>query len=157
MTTFKRSIAIAIHDPGTDRVLIVQRPDDDEDLPGVWGLPAGSLLAGESWADAVARAGRHKLGVAVQPGPLLGTGSAERRTYTLEMRLYDAVITGGEPSTPQADETVTQYQSWRWGTAEDLRPAAKRGSLCSRLYLRSGTAGGSDCARQTGARGARRH
>ena len=27
---------------------VVRRPDDDESLPGVWGLPAASLGEGES-------------------------------------------------------------------------------------------------------------
>ena len=48
---------------GPEGLLLVRRPDDDENLPGVWGLPAVSLAAGESEEDAVRRAGRDKLGV----------------------------------------------------------------------------------------------
>ena len=47
-------------------LLLVRRPDDDDDLPGVWGLPAASLAEGESEEDAVRRAGREKLGVEVR-------------------------------------------------------------------------------------------
>ena len=30
----------------------------------------------------------------------------------------------------------TQYESWRWGEAAELLPAARRGSLCARVLLR---------------------
>ena len=39
----KRSVSLVIEDGG--RVLLVRRPDDDDDLPGVWGLPAASSRA----------------------------------------------------------------------------------------------------------------
>jgi ADP-ribose pyrophosphatase YjhB (NUDIX family) len=118
-----------------ERVLIVQRPADDEDLPNMWGLPAASLRAGESWHDAVARAGRDKLGVELKVGHEVKRGTLERKQYTLEMRLYEAEIVTGRPIVPQPNDTVTQYQNWTWGTAEDLLPAAERGSLCCRLFL----------------------
>ena len=132
----KRSIALAIRDaarPGA--VLIVQRPANDEDLPNVWGLPAASLLAGESWEAAAVRAGRDKLGVELQIGRALNEGAMERPAYRLEMRVVEATIVAGELSVPQNVQGVTQYQAWRWGKDEDLLPAGERGSLCSRLYL----------------------
>ena len=52
---------------GPEGLLLVRRPDDDESLPGVWGLPAVSLAPGESEEDAVRRAGRDKLGVELEP------------------------------------------------------------------------------------------
>ena len=42
----KRSISLVIESPAG--ILLVLRPDDDESLPGVWGLPAASLREGES-------------------------------------------------------------------------------------------------------------
>ena len=138
--TRKRSVSLAIHetaDPASGRVLLVQRPADDEDLPLAWGLPAASLAEGESWEDAVRRAARDKLGVEVEPGAMLREGSLERPSYTLEMRLYAATMRSGEPSVPQPVDGVTQYVAVRWGTAEELQPAAAAGSLCSRLYLAS--------------------
>jgi ADP-ribose pyrophosphatase YjhB (NUDIX family) len=116
-------------------VLVVQRPGDDEDLPNAWGLPAASLRAGEAWEDAIVRAGRQKLGIELAVGRELRRGSLERKSYTLEMRLFEAVIVAGVPSVPQADRAVTQYQEWTWGTRQDLEPAAAQGSLCCRLYL----------------------
>lgn len=137
----KQSVALAITDaarPGL--VLIVQRPDDDADLPGVWGLPAASLRDRESWQDAGRRAGQEKLGVELAIGAAVAEGHAERSDYTLHMRLYDAQVAQGSPHVPQAAANVTQYAAWRWGSGADLRPAAERGSLCSTLYLRaSGT------------------
>lgn len=130
----KRSVSLAIHDED-GRVLLVQRPADDEDLPLVWGLPAASLVAGEGWEDAVRRAARGKLGVDVEPIDCLREGALDRAGYRLEMRLYEARIARGRPSVPQPVAGVTQYRAWRWGPGSALGDAAERGSLCSRLYL----------------------
>ena len=130
----KRSVSVAIRGPHEGEVLIVQRPGDDEDLPNAWGLPAASLHDGESWEDAVRRAGQEKLGVELAPGRELRRGQAQRAAYTLEMRLYEATMIG-TPNVPQRTAGVTQYQRWCWGSAPDLEPAAARGSLCCRLYL----------------------
>lgn len=132
----KRSISFAIHrpdDPG--QVLVVRRPPDDDELPGLWGLPAGSLRDDESWADAVRRSGREKLGVELEIGAELNHGTTPRDGYTLEMKLFEAVITDGEPRVPRSYPDVTQYADWRWARAAALIPAAGRGSLCCRLYL----------------------
>jgi 8-oxo-dGTP diphosphatase len=130
----KRSVALALFDEFR-RLLAVQRPEDDEDLPNAWGLPASSLRAGESWDDAVLRTGRDKLGVELRPKRELNRGTLERASYTLEMRLYEAEITSGTVTVPQGAAGVTQYQQWMWGTPELLRPAAERGSLCCKLFL----------------------
>ena len=130
----KKSVALAIFDE-LGRLLVVQRPEDDEDLPNAWGLPASSLRAGESWEDAILRTGVEKLGVEVQPLRELQRGSVERSKYELEMRLYEAVIARGDISVPQPVIEVTQYQTSQWGNAKSLEPAAERGSLCCRLYL----------------------
>jgi 8-oxo-dGTP diphosphatase len=111
-----------------ERVLLVRRPDDDDDLPGVWGLPAASLADGESAEDAVRRAGRDKLGVEVRAlGPVGREGS---------MTDFLAEIVTGEPAVPQPGP-ATQYAELRWGDLDDLAPAARQGSLCSRVLLRA--------------------
>jgi ADP-ribose pyrophosphatase YjhB (NUDIX family) len=130
----KRSVSVAIHD-AAGRVLLVQRPPDDEDLALAWGLPAATLRAGESWEGAVERAARDKLGVDVVIGARLAEGDLDRPGYRLQMRLYDASIARGVPAVPQKVPGVTQYVAWRWGPAADLEAAARAGSLCSRLYL----------------------
>jgi ADP-ribose pyrophosphatase YjhB (NUDIX family) len=139
----KRSVSLAITDPGQPgALLLVQRPAADEELPGVWGLPAASLGDGESWEDAARRAGRQKLGVELALRGVLQRGSLQRAGYLLDMRLYAADIATGEPHAPQASPGVTQYQAVRWGAPAALQPAAEGGSLCSRLYLRWWAAGG---------------
>jgi len=131
----KRSVSVAVMRSMQPPLLIVRRPADDQDLPNAWGLPAASLLPGESWADAVRRAGREKLGVELRVGEELGQGTADRETYSLEMKLFAAEIDRGAPAVPQAVPGVTQYQAWKWGERELLEPAAARGSLCCRLFL----------------------
>ncbi len=137
----KRSVSVAIHlEDG--RVLQIRRPPDDDELPHAWGLPAASLRTQEGWEDAVRRAARDKLGLEVEPGAVLREGSLERERYRLEMRLYEARIMHGEPAVIGRDPEVTRYVDWRWGGAEGLRPAARAGSLCSRLYLENRDGGG---------------
>jgi 8-oxo-dGTP pyrophosphatase MutT (NUDIX family) len=140
----RHAVSVAIRSaeqPG--RVLIVQRPPDDADLPDAWGLPAASMLPGESPADAVRRAGTGKLGVRLSVGTPLRSGSVQRAGYTLQMTLYDATIAEGSPAVPQPTPDVTQYADMRWGSAPDLAPAAAQGSLCCSLFLEhAGSAGG---------------
>jgi hypothetical protein len=109
-------------------LLLVRRPDDDESLPGVWGLPAVSLGPGESEEDAVRRAGRDKLGVEVEPLRPVG------RDQT--MTDWEARILSGRPAVPQPGPH-TQYTDLRWGEAAELVPAARQGSLCCRVLLRA--------------------
>lgn len=109
-------------------LLLVRRPDHDEDLPGVWGLPAVSLASGESEEEAVRRAGREKLGVEVEPVRPVG----RERTMTD----WEARIVAGRPAVPQPG-AHTQYTDLRFGEPSELEPAAREGSLCSRVLLRS--------------------
>jgi 8-oxo-dGTP diphosphatase len=122
----KRSVSLVIEGP--EGVLLVRRPDDDESLPGVWGLPAASLRERESERDAVVRAGRDKLGVEVEPLRPIGADAG--------MCDWAVRITVGEPSVPQP-AGGTQYVDWRWGSAEELAPAARAGSHCARALLRA--------------------
>lgn len=131
----KRSVSVLVGSPDGTGLLAVRRPEDDEELPGVWGLPAATLRDGESWRKAAERVGREKLGVRLEPGEVVREGEAPREDYRLRMRLFEAEITEGEPEVPQPAEGVTQYVDWTWAPPERLRPAAVRGSLCSRLCL----------------------
>ena len=111
-----------------DGLLLVRRPDDDERLPGVWGLPAVSLGPGESEEDAVRRAGRDKLGVEVEPLEAVGREGS--------MTDWQARVAAGEPAVPQPGPN-TQYTDLRWGEPAELVPAAREGSLCCRVLLRA--------------------
>ena len=126
----KRSISLVIEGPAG--VLLVRRPDDDDSLPGVWGLPATSLREGESEHDALVRAGREKLGVEVEPLRPVGEDTSDLRS----MRDWEARIVEGTPEVPQPAEG-TQYVSLRWGNTAELGPAARAGSLCARVLLRA--------------------
>jgi hypothetical protein len=113
---------------GAEGLLLVRRPDDDEDLPGVWGLPAVSLAAGESEEAGVRRAGRDKLGVELEP--------VERVGREQTMTDWEARILSGQPAVPQPGPH-TQYTELRYGEPSELVPAARAGSLCCRVLLRA--------------------
>lgn len=131
----RHAVSVAVFREGRSRLLTVRRPPDDEELPGVWGLPAASIRDGESDRAAVLRTGRDKLGVDLRPLGLLEEGDTERDTYRLRMRLYEAELPAGRPSVPQDVTGVTQYTACEWAAPDRLREAARRGSLCSRLCL----------------------
>lgn len=134
----KRSVAVVVRQPDDPaRVLTVLRPADDDELPSTWGLPAATLRPGESWRSAAARAGREKLGVTLRVGRTVGEDRTERESYVLRMRAFEAEIEDGEPEVPQPVRGVTRYRAWTWADADRLVPAARRGSLCSRIYLAS--------------------
>lgn len=132
----RRAVAVAVHPSGRrDRVLTVLRPEDDPELPSTWGLPATTLEPGEGWEEAAHRVGRGKLGVELVVGALVGEDRTERGSYVLHMKEYRAEVAGdGRPEVPQRGGG-TQYRDWTWSAADRLRPAARRGSLCSRIFL----------------------
>jgi ADP-ribose pyrophosphatase YjhB (NUDIX family) len=137
MKQTKHAIALVIWNAARDRVLAVQRPSNDEDLPDVWGLPAGSLRGGETFEACVVRSGKEKLGVEVRIVRLIAEGAIERQAYTLHMKEYEVEIVHGAPSVPQPVEGITQYQHWKWAEPAILTEAAHKGSLCARLFLAS--------------------
>ena len=132
MKPLKRSVSLVIE--RHDGVLLVRRPEDDESLPGEWGLPAATLRPGEDEEDAVRRAGRDKLGVEVRPLRALGEASGERPAYRILMRDWEVEIAAGEPAVPQPGEG-TQYERWRWGD-----PAELVAGRAARVALRAGAA-----------------
>ena len=94
----------------------------------MWGLPAATLVGDESAEDAVHRAAREKLGVEVQSLEAVGSDGF--------MTGFRAEIVAGEPAVQQGGAN-TQYAELRWGALEELVPAARGGSLCSRVLLRA--------------------
>jgi ADP-ribose pyrophosphatase YjhB (NUDIX family) len=108
-----------------DRILAIQRPDNDDELPGIWGLPAGTARDQETTSDVITRIGRDKLGVKLTPVRMLDSGRQQRPRYQLEMELWEASMEG----TPN-------YPEWRWASVDLLRPGAASGSLCCELAIR---------------------
>jgi len=135
----RSALALVIEGPGSAggalRWLLVRRPDDDPDLPGVWGLPAGSHADGETDEALVRRIGRDKLGVEAEDLGRLSEGRLDRPGYRLEMRLHAVRIVAGEPRVPQSVPGITQYSACDWKPPAELRRGADRGSLCCRLAL----------------------
>jgi hypothetical protein len=133
--TAKHSITLLI--PATSgRILLVLRPTDDDTLPGLWSLPAITTAPGEDEAEAIRRAGRDKLGVELLPGGLIGEAERDSDHQTQRIRGHEATIVSGSASVPQHGPG-TQYVDWRWGTPEDLKSAARAGSLGCQIALRA--------------------
>ena len=136
----KQSVSFVItNDEG--KILLVQRPPDDDDLPNVWGLPAGTLQKEETWEDGVLRAGREKLGVRLLLQKVIAEGKLKRKAYMLQMKLFTAIIPHGEqPHVPQPHPEITQYVDCKWEAPGEVREAlkqtAQKGSLCCMLYLK---------------------
>lgn len=104
----KRSVAIVIEDT-SGRFLAVKRAENDDSLPGVWGLPGASPKQNESSKAAAIRAGKDKLGVAVRIVEFIGEDQIDRGRFINHLKEYRATIISGRPSVPQPDNSVSQY------------------------------------------------
>jgi len=135
MKKIKNSVAFIIYNEDRTKVLLVLRPE--EDIPSVWGLPAGSLKEGESFEDAVLRSGIEKLGVKLKVIKEISEGQQEREKYILNMKEFEVEILEGEPKVPQPFHEITQYLKIKWGEPKYLIEAKEKGSLCAELFLES--------------------
>ena len=118
-------------------VFAVKRPDEPgEELPGIWGLPAVTLLDGETPEEGVRRLGAEKLSIDLTPLRPLAGGEQQRDGYILHMTVYEA-SPAGEPMLPPrtAETTSTLYVDAGWLPVEAFRAAADQGSLCCKLFL----------------------
>jgi 8-oxo-dGTP diphosphatase len=139
MKPTKFAIAVALYNPANqDEVLAVKRPADDKDLPDVWGLPAVVIKDGELPEDAVRRLGIEKLSTTIEPVLYLGIMRAERAEFELILMDITAKLVGGEPSVQNALTTGTKYVDQQWTSDYTIfLDAARKGSLCTRIFLRS--------------------
>jgi ADP-ribose pyrophosphatase YjhB (NUDIX family) len=128
----KRSLALAAW--GEEGLLLVLRPQDDPEFAGAWGLPAVSLKPEEALEEAAQRVAREKLGTEVALRFPVAFGREERKAYTLELWVYEAELLA-PIRLPKPKPGKTYYTAFRFASLEDLREAARRGSLCSRLFL----------------------
>ncbi|HYR87631.1 MAG TPA: NUDIX domain-containing protein [Terriglobia bacterium] len=120
----KHSVAIVVRNG--DRILAIRRPDNDDELPGIWGLPAGTCRGQETVEDVINRIGRDKLGVQLDPVCRLTSGAQDRPRYRLNMELWEASMEGS-PTHPE----------WQWAPLDLLQPGAAAGSLCCELAIKS--------------------
>ncbi|MBI4233199.1 MAG: NUDIX hydrolase [Chloroflexi bacterium] len=138
-TPLKQAVALVVwHTIASRRLLVVQRPADDPDLPGIWGLPAASLQPGEDSATAARRVGAEKLGIPVHLTGVLRQGSQERTGYRLSMALWEARLGFLTPRLPEPAAGLpgnTYYIAWRWAAPAALGEGARSGSLCCQLLL----------------------
>lgn len=134
----QRAVALVVHCPDDAGLLLaVRRPEDDAELPGLWGLPAATLREHETVRDAARRIGEAKLGVEVEPGKVVARGSQQRPAYLLEMALLTARLRDPDsrPRLLAPSGLSTAYVGWRWAHPDVLEEAARRGSLCCQLLM----------------------
>ena len=124
MRPIKHSVAVVISNG--NQTLAVRRAENDDELPGIWGLPAGTCRGAETIQDVIRRIGRDKLGVKLTPIRKLAAGGQDRPAYCLEMELWEVSMDG-----------MPTYPEWRWSSVDVFVPGAAAGSLCCELALKS--------------------
>ncbi|MCA9632714.1 MAG: (deoxy)nucleoside triphosphate pyrophosphohydrolase [Myxococcales bacterium] len=82
-------------------------------LPLLWEFPGGKVEEGESDSDALKREVRHRLGVEVAPGSMISFVSHPYERYTIDLYLYECVITSGEPQ-------ELNVEAFRWVTSAEF-------------------------------------
>ncbi|WP_105317136.1 NUDIX hydrolase [Thermus tenuipuniceus] len=128
----KRAVALAAW--SEEGLLLVKRPEEDPEFGGAWGLPAVSLVEGEGLEEVAFRVAQEKLQAEVAAARPVACGIEERPAYTLELWVLEARLLT-TPRLPEPKPGKTFYTAFRFGKPEELRGAARVGSLCSRLYL----------------------
>lgn len=144
----RRSVSVAIRSvqaDGAERVIAVLRPQvPDDPLGGLWGLPAATAKDGESEDEAVSRVLNDKLGLRFSAEGLTRINDGQRddganpqsmTVYAMEWDKNSPLSITLPALSADSEEPVTLYEDWRWVAPEELRKAAMRGSLCTRLYL----------------------
>ncbi len=136
MKTTKESVAIVILDENGD-FLAVKRADDDS-FAGHWGLPAATVRNGETKEDTAKRAAKDKLGVDIKVLGLVGDMSLDKGEYISHLTEYRVNIPKGDVSLEARDPSVSHYVEYKYcDDPSILIPAAKAGSVCSRIFLKS--------------------
>lgn len=139
MKQTKFAIAVALYNPDNpSEVLAVKRPADDDSLPNVWGLPAVSVKDGELPEDAVKRLGLEKLSTDIIPVSYIGVMRSDRRDFELILMDIKSELRGTSPNVRNANTTSTKYVDQQWTSDYSVFiEAAKKGSLCSKIFLSS--------------------
>jgi ADP-ribose pyrophosphatase YjhB (NUDIX family) len=134
----KYTVAIVLKKSvSSDEFLVVQRPEDDPDLRGHWGLPAITLRSGELPTDGAVRVCREKLGCDGTPARFLGIMFQKRNTYDIFLMDIEVILKEGTmPDVQKAITEGTRYVEQKWTTdPNDLMVSATSGSCCSSIFL----------------------
>jgi 8-oxo-dGTP diphosphatase len=108
------------------RLLLIKR--GHEPGAGLWSLPGGRVEPGETDDQALVREMQEETGLAVEPGPLVGTVQRPARDGdVLDIRDYAATVTGG---TLRAGDDAAEA---RWVTAGELRALSLTEGLAEAL------------------------
>ncbi|MBK8253786.1 MAG: (deoxy)nucleoside triphosphate pyrophosphohydrolase [Polyangiaceae bacterium] len=105
-----RVVAAVIEQDG--RYLITQRRPNAV-LPLMWEFPGGKVEDGETDAQALKREVQHRLGVEISAGQLISFVSHPYEKYTVDLYLYECLITGGDPQ-PKA------VHAFKWVTSAEF-------------------------------------
>ena len=136
MKPTKESVAIVIKN-GKGGFLAVRRAEGDT-FAGQWGLPAATLRGDETNQDTVKRAAKDKLGVDVEILETIGDMTLDKGEYLNHLTEYLVKIVKGEVSLKMRDSSVSQYTEYKYyDDPRILIPAAKNGSICSRIFLQT--------------------
>jgi 8-oxo-dGTP diphosphatase len=82
-------------------------------LAGKWEFPGGKVEAGESPRAALVREIAEELGLQIEAGQLLGSGSATAGARLIALDVYAASIVSGEVALREHAQVV-------WATADEL-------------------------------------
>ncbi|HLB66644.1 MAG TPA: NUDIX domain-containing protein [Candidatus Saccharimonadales bacterium] len=138
MSAEKNSVSLVIKNEQDDFLVVKRQDDPTDELAGAWGFPAATLKGDETAHHACQRIGKTKLGVELQIGKFIGASSEQKPDYMLHLSDYEATILSGDPKVPQLDRSVSQYDECKFTNDPTiLFEAARRGSLCTRIFLKS--------------------
>jgi 8-oxo-dGTP diphosphatase len=134
----KYTVAVVIkNNKNPEEFLLVRRPDDDPDLAGGWGFPAGSSIDGETPEMVAARVCQERLGCTATPTRLIGIMFQKRNSYDIFLMDLELTLDEGQVADiAKADTVHTAYVDQKWSTDPmDLMPGARKGSCCSSIFL----------------------
>jgi 8-oxo-dGTP diphosphatase len=103
------------------RKIFIARRKPGGDLGGKWEFPGGKTEPGETDEAALVREFREEFGVAVKPGPLLGTASFEHKGAAYVLHAYRIYFAGQELS-------PVEHSEWRWAGFEEIEKLDFAGS-----------------------------